>query len=162
MLDNMFAILDQIKQHLLSRGLKMTTAESCTGGWLAQQITSLAGSSDWFDCSFVTYSNASKHKLLGVNPETLKDHGAVSEQVAVEMALGAVERSDAQVAISVTGIAGPDGGTEDKPVGTVWIAWIVPEKQPVSRCFNFKGDRETIRLNSVKAGFEGLRNLLAA
>ncbi len=139
----------------------MTTAESCTGGWLAQQITSLAGSSDWFDCSFVTYSNSSKHKLLGVNLASLSEHGAVSEPVAIEMARGALDRADAQVAISVTGIAGPDGGTANKPVGTVWIAWIVPEKQPVARCFHFKGDRESIRLASVTAAFEGLRKLIA-
>jgi nicotinamide-nucleotide amidase len=156
------AILEDVKKQLLSRGLKMTTAESCTGGWLAQQVTSLAGSSEWFDCGFVTYSNSSKQNLLGVNPATLKEHGAVSEQTAIEMARGALDRADADVAISVTGIAGPDGGTPDKPVGTVWIAWVVPERPPVARCFHFDGDREMVRLETVRAAFAGLLELIVA
>jgi len=161
MLDKPLVILDHIKGHLLSRGFKMTTAESCTGGWLAQQITSLAGSSDWFDCGFVTYSNSSKHNLLGVSQSSLNEHGAVSEQVAIEMASGALDHANADVAISVTGIAGPDGGTPDKPVGTVWVAWIVPGRPPVTRCFHFDGDRERVRLETVKAAFAGLLDLIA-
>ncbi len=108
---------------LKAHGFKLAIAESCTGGMVSQAITSVAGSSAWFDCSFVTYSNHAKIQMLGVLPQTLAQFGAVSEEVAVEMALGALKHSDAHIAGSITGIVGPDGGTAQKPVGTVCFAW---------------------------------------
>lgn len=143
---------------LLCRGWRLATAESCTGGWLAQVVTSIAGSSAWFDRGFVTYSNAAKQDMLGVRPETLTQFGAVSEHAAREMAEGALARSAAQLAISITGIAGPGGGMPEKPVGTVCFAWQVPGQRAVGvrRCFS--GDRRQIRASSVDFA---LRQLLA-
>lgn len=143
---------------LLCRGWRLATAESCTGGWLAQVVTSIAGSSAWFDRGFVTYSNAAKQDMLGVRLETLTQFGAVSEHTAREMAEGALARSAAQLAISITGIAGPGGGSPEKPVGTVCFAWQVSGQQAVGvrRCF--AGDRRQIRASSVDFA---LRQLLA-
>src|SRR5215831_857510 len=113
----------RVGSRLRRRGLMLATAESCTGGWIAQAVTSVAGSSDWFERGFVTYSNEAKKEMLGVRAATLSRHGAVSEEAAREMASGALKRSGAHVAIAVTGIAGPGGGTREKPVGTVCFAW---------------------------------------
>ena len=138
----------------------LVTAESCTGGWAAQVVTSVAGSSAWFDRGFVTYSNAAKQELLGVQAETLRQHGAVSEQTAREMALGALARSQGTVALSVTGVAGPGGGTRDKPVGTVCFAWALGQ-QVLSETRLFSGDRESVRKQSVVRALEGVLSVLA-
>jgi nicotinamide-nucleotide amidase len=134
---------------MTEKGLRLTVAESCTGGWLAKVITDLPGSSAWFECGFVTYSNASKQSMLGVSEETLSVHGAVSEATVSEMTQGALKQSGADLALAVSGIAGPGGGSDEKPVGTVCFAWQRQgEEANVSR-ERFSGDRETIRLQSV-------------
>ena len=145
-----------LAEALLSKRLIMATAESCTGGWIAQSLTALAGSSRWFDTGFVTYSNDAKHNLLEV-PDSYFDFdgpGAVSEETVLAMAQGAVSKSRANVAVAVSGVAGPDGGTDEKPVGTVWIAWQWEDKS-FARCFHFSGDREAVRYATVVAALEG-------
>lgn len=142
---------------LKNQQLMLTTAESCTGGGIAEAVTRIAGSSAWFDRGFVTYSYESKVDLLGVKRESLLDHGAVSEQIAVQMVEGAIARSRAQVAVAVTGIAGPDGGLPDKPVGTVWFAWKFPKKSINSEVCHFHGNREAVRNQTV---VHALRKLL--
>lgn len=141
---------------LRERGLRLVTAESCTGGMLAQVITSVPGSSRWFDRGFVTYSNRSKEELLGVQRDTLERHGAVSDQVVREMAEGALARGDGQVSVAISGIAGPQGGTPAKPVGTVWLAWAVAGRQTRSRSSHFAGDREMVRRQAVMAAMQGI------
>src|SRR3954469_25937429 len=141
---------------LAARRAKLSTAESCTGGWVAQCITSVPGSSDWYDRGFVTYSNASKEELLGVRHATLEARGAVSEETAREMAEGALERSDAALAVAVTGVAGPGGGTPAKPVGTVCFSWAERGGAPRSATRSFPGDRESVRRQSVIAALEGV------
>lgn len=145
---------------LLDRELKLATVESCTGGWISQTVTDIAGSSAWFERGFVTYSNEAKQELVGVQADTLKMHGAVSGEVAVEMALGGVQYSRADVAVSVTGIAGPDGGTEKKPVGTVWIAWANRDGRSEAICHSFQGNRRAIREASVEHALLGLTKFL--
>lgn len=139
-----------------ARGLKAATAESCTGGLIAGRITDVAGSSGWFDRGFVTYSNEAKVELLGVHAETLARHGAVSEAVAREMAAGALARSRADLAVAVTGIAGPGGGTPEKPVGLVWIAWGARGGPSEAREHRFPGDRAAVREAAVNAALAGL------
>jgi nicotinamide-nucleotide amidase len=134
---------------LRKQGLLLATAESCTGGGIAEAVTRIPGSSAWFDRGFVTYSYESKVDLLGVRRDTLLDHGAVSEEIAKQMVEGAIARSRAQVAVAVTGIAGPDGGLPDKPVGTVWFAWKFPKKSIISEVCHFSGDREAVRRQTV-------------
>ena len=134
---------------LKGRGLVLATAESCTGGGIAEAVTRIPGSSAWFDCAFVSYSYEAKTAMLGVHRDILVDHGAVSEETAREMADGAITRSRAQVAVAVTGIAGPDGGMPDKPVGTVWFAWKFPKKPVISEVCHFSGDRNSIRNQTV-------------
>ena len=134
---------------LKGRGLMLATAESCTGGGIAEAVTRIAGSSAWFDCAFVTYSYEAKTAMLGVHRDTLVDCGAVSEETAREMADGAISRSRAQVAVAVTGIAGPGGGMPDKPVGTVWFAWKFPKIPVISEICHFNGDRTAIRNQTV-------------
>ncbi len=129
--------------------LMLATAESCTGGGIAEAVTRIPGASAWFDRGFVTYSYESKADLLGVRREDLLDFGAVSEEIAKQMVEGAIARSRAQVAVAVTGIAGPDGGQPDKPVGTVWFAWKFPKKSIISEVCHFKGDREAVRKQTV-------------
>lgn len=130
---------------LKARDLKFALAESCTGGMVAEAITRIAGSSAWFDCGFVTYSNQAKIDMLGVSPQTLENYGAVSEQTAVEMALGALKHSHAQMGGSITGIAGPDGGSTDKPVGTVCFAWAEVNQPAATITKHFQGNRQQIR-----------------
>lgn len=146
---------------LRQRHWKLVTAESCTGGWIAQSITSVGGSSGWFERGFVTYSDAAKQELLGVRAETLARHGAVSEPVAREMAGGALRASHADLSVAVTGIAGPGGGTPDKPVGTVCLAWADHTGPVRSITCNFDGDRHEIRRLSVVCALEGLLTALA-
>jgi nicotinamide-nucleotide amidase len=134
----------------------LVTAESCTGGWIAKIVTDVAGSSDWFDCGLVAYSYEAKQALLSVNPHTLETHGAVSRETVIEMVSGALVHSGASVAVAVTGIAGPGGGTADKPVGTVWVAWKRRGGYPRAQVFAFDGDREAVRRQTVAAALSGL------
>lgn len=136
---------EQVGQALKARGATVTTAESCTGGWVAKTLTDIAGSSAWFERGFVTYSNEAKSQMIGVSEATLLDHGAVSEPVVVEMAIGALRAARADYAISVSGIAGPDGGRAEKPVGTVWFGVASASGQGVTQRECFAGDREAVR-----------------
>ncbi|MCB5303289.1 MULTISPECIES: nicotinamide-nucleotide amidase [Yersinia] len=134
---------------LKARAAWVTCAESCTGGWVAKALTDIAGSSAYFDRGFVTYSNAAKHDLLGVDETTLANYGAVSEAVVREMALGALSAANADFAVAISGIAGPDGGSADKPVGTVWFAFAAREGRVVAYKQLFSGDRDTVRLQAA-------------
>ena len=136
---------EQVGLALKARGATLTTAESCTGGWIAQAITDIAGSSAWFERSFVTYSNEAKSQMIGVREVTLEQYGAVSEQVVIEMAIGALRAARADFAISVSGIAGPDGGSAEKPVGTVWFGIATVAGQGITQRECFEGDRESVR-----------------
>jgi len=144
---------------LKAHGMTLATAESCTGGGIAQAVTRISGSSAWFDRGFVTYSNASKEEMLGVSPDTLETHGAVSEETVREMADGALQYSRAQVALSVSGIAGPTGGTPEKPVGMVWFAWATNDTVHTA-CHFISGDRDAIRVKSVRIALQGVIKLL--
>ena len=141
---------------LKKRDLKLATAESCTGGWIAQAVTSVSGSSGWFDRGFVTYSNEAKKEMLGVRERTLSRHGAVSRETVQEMAAGALARSRAQVSIAVTGVAGPAGGTKAKPVGTVCFAWSRKRGAMDSVTRRFRGGRDSVRRQSVEFALKGL------
>ena len=136
---------EQVGLALKARGATVTTAESCTGGWVAKAITDIAGSSAWFERGFVTYSNEAKSQMIGVREETLAQHGAVSEPVVVEMAIGALKAARAAFAVSISGIAGPDGGSEEKPVGTVWFAFASVRGEGITRRECFHGDRDAVR-----------------
>ncbi len=153
----LFELATRVGRRLLASGLRMVTAESCTGGWIAKAMTDVAGSSQWFECGYVTYSNAAKARDLGVSQQTLDAHGAVSEQTVREMALGALRVSGADVAIAVSGIAGPDGGVPGKPVGTVWFAVAFRRAGEVAvecRRQLFNRDRENVRRCSVQYALE--------
>jgi nicotinamide-nucleotide amidase len=145
---------------LLERNRLLATAESCTGGWVAKCITDIAGSSAWFDRGFVTYSNRAKQDMLGVMAETLEVHGAVSEATVSEMARGALTHSAADIAVAVSGIAGPGGGVQGKPVGTVWFAWLVSGGALLMDRRQFDGDREAVRFQAVARALEGLVDVL--
>jgi nicotinamide-nucleotide amidase len=145
----LYELAERVGRTLEQRGLMVATAESCTGGWVAEAITMVPGSSAWFERGFVTYTYISKREMLGVRAETLEQHGAVSEPVVQQMVLGALERSHAQVALAVSGTAGPSGGTPQKPVGTVCIAWGSKNLEPRSETLHFAGDREAVRRQSV-------------
>jgi nicotinamide-nucleotide amidase len=147
---------------LLERQRMLATAESCTGGWVAKCLTDIAGSSAWFERGFVTYSNRAKQEMLGVAAVTLEAQGAVSEATVREMARGALTHSAADVAVAISGIAGPDGGSPDKPVGTVCFAWLVAGGQPRAESRRFDGDREAVRRQSVVRALEGLLDVLGA
>ncbi len=155
------ANLIQISTTLLARGWMLATAESCTGGMIAAACTDLAGSSQWFERGFVTYSNEAKAEMLAVPPGLIEEHGAVSEPVARAMADGALAHSRAQVSLAVTGIAGPTGGTEAKPVGTVWFAWCVGGETH-SEMQHFAGDRAAVRMATVRYALKRLLSLLPA
>ncbi|WP_417643550.1 nicotinamide-nucleotide amidase [Enterobacter kobei] len=147
---------ERIGQALNARGATVTTAESCTGGWVAKVITDIAGSSAWFERGFVTYSNEAKSQMIGVKPATLEQHGAVSEPVVVEMAIGAIKAARADYAISISGIAGPDGGTATKPVGTVWFGFASAAGEGITRCECFSGDRENVRRQATAYALQTL------
>ncbi|MDP1675132.1 MAG: CinA family protein [Burkholderiales bacterium] len=147
---------------LKAQGLMLATAESCTGGWVAQAVTAVPGSSQWFERGFVTYTYISKREMLGVSQDTLGAHGAVSEPVVREMVAGALANSHAQVAVAVSGTAGPGGGTPQKPVGTVCLAWGVKNGEPRSATLHISGDREAVRRAAVQAALEGVLKLLPA
>ena len=137
----------------------VVTAESCTGGWIAKAMTGVAGSSDWFDCGMVAYSYEAKQALLGVRPQTLESQGAVSRETVIEMVSGALVHSGASVSVAVTGIAGPGGGSDDKPVGTVWIGWKRRGGYTRAELFHFDGDRDAVRRQTVAAALRGLESL---
>jgi nicotinamide-nucleotide amidase len=160
--DTLTALATRVGAKLKAQGLMLATAESCTGGWVAQAVTAIAGSSDWFERGFVTYSDAAKQEMLGVSAGTVAKHGAVSEETAREMAAGALAHSRAQVAVAITGIAGPGGGSPQKPVGTVCFAWSQRNAVPVAQTRQFKGDRESVRRQSVLAALQGVLERLEA
>lgn len=153
------ALAARVGQALQDKGWLMATAESCTGGGVAHAVTEIAGSSAWFDCGMVTYSNAAKTALLGVPPELITQHGAVSGAVAAAMASGALARSQAHIALSTTGIAGPGGGVPGKPVGTVCFGWACGDKV-VTETVLFGGDRQAVRAQTVTHALQGLLRLL--
>lgn len=155
----MAQLVEQLAAALLREGMRACTAESCTGGLIAKTFTDLAGSSDWFERGFVTYSNEAKSEMLGVPAALIADYGAVSEPVVVAMASGALQHSHAGLAIAVTGIAGPAGGSDDKPVGTVWIAVATADEQRAARYF-FDGDRRAVRTASARQAIADARRLL--
>lgn len=155
------ALCEDLARALLARGWMLATAESCTGGMIAAACTDLAGSSQWFERGFVTYSNAAKSELLGVDAALIEQHGAVSEVVARAMAFGAVRQSRAQVSVAVTGVAGPSGGSAQKPVGTVWFGFSV-DGQLTSETRRFEGDRAAVRQATVDHALRRLLELLPA
>jgi nicotinamide-nucleotide amidase len=157
--DELRALAEALGTRLRASRDRLVTAESCTGGWIAKTVTDITGSSDWFDCGMAAYSYEAKQAMLGVQPQTLATHGAVSRETVVEMVSGALVHSGASVAVAVTGIAGPGGGTPDKPVGTVWIAWKRRGGYPRAEMFRFDGDREQVRRQSVAAALQGLEIL---
>ena len=150
------AIVPALADALRSAGLKIATAESCTGGLIAAACTTVAGSSDWFERGFVTYSNEAKTEMLGVVPTLIATHGAVSEPVALAMAEGAIARSHAQLAVAVTGVAGPAGGSPSKPVGTVWLAWARAGQASRTELLKLTGDRCAIREQTVQHALQRL------
>ena len=163
-------LTEQLAEALLQHGWMLASAESCTGGMIASRCTDLSGSSQWFERGFVTYSNEAKHEMLGVNTALIAEYGAVSEAVAQAMALGAMRHSRAQVTVAVTGVAGPTGGSADKPVGTVWFAWATPsDAGPTlgaetawgqTEVMHFSGDRAAVREATVQHALKTLLDLL--
>jgi nicotinamide-nucleotide amidase len=153
-------LAEQVGATLKAHGMMLATAESCTGGGIAQALTDISGSSSWFERGFVTYSNLAKVEMLGVRQTTLDAHGAVSEATVREMAAGALQHSHAQVAVAVSGIAGPTGGTAEKPVGTVWFGWALRDGEVHARLHHLSGDRAAVREQSVGIALQGLLNLM--
>ncbi len=153
----LLALAEQTGQLLHAAHHRLVTAESCTGGWIAKTMTDVAGCSDWFDCGMAAYSYEAKQALLGVNPHTLETYGAVSRETVIEMVSGALVNSGASIAVAVTGIAGPGGGSDDKPVGTVWVGWKRRGGYAHADVFQFDGDRDAVRRQTVAAALRGLR-----
>jgi nicotinamide-nucleotide amidase len=156
----LYDLAERVGLALKGAGLVLATAESCTGGWIGQAVTMVPGSSDWFDRGFIVYSNAAKLEVLDVMPDTVERFGAVSEQTARDMALGALDHSRAQVAVAVSGIAGPDGGTPEKPVGTVSLAWASRDGKVRTETLCFPGDRDEVRRRSVVRALEGILEII--
>jgi nicotinamide-nucleotide amidase len=142
-----------------ARGLTLATAESCTGGWIGEAVTAIPGSSDWYERGFITYTNVAKREMLGVAAATLENFGAVSEETVKSMVTGALVNSHAQIAVAVSGVAGPSGGTPAKPVGTVCIAWGRRDGEPIAETRYFAGDREAVRRQSVECALTGVLGL---
>ena len=155
-------IANRVGEQLKTKGLLLATAESCTGGWVAQAMTAIAGSSEWFERGFITYTNVAKMEMLGVRGETLQAHGAVSEQTVREMAQGALLHSRAHVAVAVSGVAGPGGGSAEKPVGMVSVAWAVRGGAVQATTLQLDGDRDAVRRASVVAALQGVVRLAVA
>jgi nicotinamide-nucleotide amidase len=156
----LYRLAEEVGEALKNRGLMLVTAESCTGGWVSEAVTMVPGSSDWFERGFVTYTYISKREMLGVKEATLARHGAVAEEIVREMVAGALARSHAQVAVAVSGVAGPGGGTPDKPVGTVCLAWGMKDGAARSETARFAGDREAVRRQAVERALRGVVDLL--
>ena len=159
--DDLQRLAIDLGERLRAGRQRLVTAESCTGGWIAKTVTDIAGSSDWFDCGMVVYSYEAKQAMLGVHPQTLETHGAVSRETAIEMVSGALVHSGAGIAVAVTGIAGPGGGSEGKPVGTVWVAWKRRGGYALAEVFHFDGDRDAIRRQTVAVAMQGLQRQVA-
>lgn len=153
---------EQLGRLLQARGLRVVTAESCTGGWIAKALTDIAGSSAWVEGGFVSYSNRCKQSMLGVDPALIGQHGAVSEPVVRAMAAGALARTEAELGIAVSGVAGPAGGSAEKPVGLVWFAWAQAGGAVRAESMRFSGDREAVRLEAAVYALRGLRGWLDA
>lgn len=153
-------LLQQLSVLLINKRLMLGTAESCTGGLIAKLATDLPGSSQWFNRGIVTYSNDAKHELLGVSTTTLASFGAVSANTVDEMVEGLLKFDAVSIGVAVSGIAGPDGGSKEKPVGTVWIAWKVTDCTSLHKCFLFSGNREQVRLQAAIEAVKGLIDLL--
>lgn len=151
---------EQVGHNLLARGWTLVTAESCTGGGVAQALTAIPGSSQWFERGWVTYSNLAKQELLGVRDITLASHGAVSAETVAEMALGALARSPANMSIAISGIAGPGGALPNKSVGTVWLAWALRDGALFTAQHHFLGDRAAVRQQAVSAALQGVSVIL--
>ena len=152
----LYVLAKKVGSALKRRKLMLATAESCTGGWIAEAVTMVPGSSEWFERGFVTYTYISKREMLGVGSRTLGRHGAVAEEVVREMVKGALKRSHAQVAVAVSGVAGPSGGTPDKPVGTVCLAWGRKGRKLRSETRRYSGNREAVRRQSVERALRGV------
>ncbi len=157
-----YLLAKKLGERLKEKGWMLATAESCTGGWVSQAITAVPGSSNWFERGFVTYSNLAKQEMLGVPAAVIEKHGAVSEEVVVAMAEGALKHSHAQVSVAVSGIAGPDADNTEKPVGLVWLAVKLPAGTVQTKKLNLKGDREHIREQSVLAALVWMDELLSS
>ena len=159
------ALSEALVSELIEAGRSIAVAESCSGGWIAKALTDIAGSSQCFGYGVVSYSNGAKESMLGVDPRTLAEHGAVSEDVVREMAEGVLNLSGADYAVAVSGIAGPDGGSEEKPVGMVWFAWAVRKQKKTSIYAEkhlIKGDREAVRMRTVILAMQGVREQMRA
>ena len=159
-MDELNHLAQQVGALLQSRGLMLATAESCTGGWVGEVVTAIAGSSQWYERGFITYSNEAKQEMLGVSAETLAEFGAVSEQTVREMAAGALKHSRAHITLAISGIAGPGGATLGKPVGMVCIAWIVRDGLGCAQTFYFSGDRSEVRRQAVVAALRGVLGII--
>ena len=160
-MNELMTVLPQrLGQELIRRGARLAVAESCTGGWIAKVLTDLSGSSAWFERGYVTYSNEAKQEMLGVNGMAIQTRGAVSEETVLAMADGVLKHCRADFSLAVSGIAGPSGGSPEKPVGTVWLAWAERNGRLTARREQFSGDREAIRAQAVVAALQGLLDLL--
>ena len=159
-MDELETLAEQVGAALQVRGLMLASAESCTGGWVGEAVTAVAGSSQWYERGFITYTNESKQEMLGVSEKTLSEYGAVSEQTVREMVAGALKHSHAQVALAISGIAGPGGAIPTKPVGTVCIAWALRSGAARSQTFHFSGDRNAVRRQAVVAALQGALELI--
>jgi nicotinamide-nucleotide amidase len=158
----LYPLAARLGEALRGRGLVLVTAESCTGGWVSEAVTAIAGSSEWFDRGYVTYSNRAKQEMLGVTDATLENHGAVSQPTVIEMVQGALRASSADVGVAVSGIAGPGGATPGKPVGLVCFAWGIKGKPFTAKTFHLDGDRQEIRRQAVVIALNGLLEALFA
>ncbi|NOY63501.1 MAG: CinA family protein [Gammaproteobacteria bacterium] len=156
----LYTLAERVGALLETRHYTLATAESCTGGWIAQAVTAIPGSSHWFERGFVTYSNRAKEEMLGVRHATLEQFGAVSEQTVTEMAAAVLTLSDADVSVAVSGIAGPSGGSNTRPVGLIWLAWAMKGEPPFATCHRFSGDRQQIRYQAVVAALGGVVNVV--
>ncbi|MEW5968081.1 MAG: CinA family protein [Pseudomonadota bacterium] len=159
--EELHQLAEELGDKLRARGWMLATAESCTGGWVGQLLTALPGSSHWYERGFITYANAAKVEMLGVPPDILEAHGAVSEETAMAMAVGALKHSHAQAALAISGIAGPGGGTPQKPVGLVCYGWALEDGTVLSSTCRLDGDREEVRSRAVAAALRGLIELVA-
>ena len=154
--DRLHRLAERVGEAVQAHHLSVVTAESCTGGWIAKTLTDVVGASAWFECGMVAYSYEAKQAMLGVNPQTIEQHGAVSRETVTEMVSGALVHSGASLAVAVTGIAGPGGGTPDKPVGTVWLAWKRRGGYARAEVFHFDGDRDAVRRATVERALLGV------
>lgn len=157
----MTELVTKVGEALVAKQAMIVTAESCTGGMIAEALTSIAGSTAWFDRAYITYSYESKNEMLGVNQNTIIKKGAVSQECVTEMAIGALQQSHAKVSVACSGIAGPGGGSPDKPVGTVWLAWAMQgQEKVISECFHFNGDRQQVRQQATVEALQGVLRLI--